>query len=177
MSVEASDVRTLYTVSTGPGNTYPQASPSASLGGFASHTPWTGGTLHDLFGPVTESDLAAGVVRHRCIYVANQNVEDTAFAVRAYLTGATPLGCEFDVGVDPTPASLVGQADAQAVRVTAETDVPAGVLFLTPAAYDSGLDLGDLLPGSGRAVWLRLTAQAGGTPPAVDEVTLAIAFP
>jgi hypothetical protein len=113
VAVSESDIRTLFTTAFGPGNSTPQAVPALSLGGFASQTPWSGGTLNDLLGPVTSADLAAREVSYRAVYVANQSLTDTASDVRVYLIEEVAGACDYAIGVDPTPASFVGQEDAQ----------------------------------------------------------------
>jgi hypothetical protein len=176
MAATVDDLRTLYTTAAGPGNANPQPEPAASLGGYASHTPWSGGTLHDLFGPRSSNDQAAGVVDYRCVYVYNASPTETVFGATAYLVSPVEGGCDFDIGLDPTPVSFVGSGDAQAVSVASPTAAPAGVSFVTPSGPASGVVLGDLPPGTGRALWWRRRAAAAPAGVTLDGVTLAIDF-
>jgi hypothetical protein len=174
---DETDIRTLFTVSTGPGNTYPQATPASSIGGYASHTPWTGGTLHDLFGPLTNAEFINGTVDYRCVYVVNNHETDAIASLKAYLESSTLGGCDFAIGVDPTAVSLLGQDDSQAVRTASTTTAPAGVVFSAPTTYAAGVSIGDLIAGAGRALWIRRTPDTASAAPATDAVTLVLEFP
>lgn len=143
-----------YTTATGPGDTSPQAAPAASLGGYASTTPWAGGVSHDLFNLAPAADVADARADYRAVYVWNGG--STALSsVRAYLTYLTAGSAGLAVGADPRPVAAVNAFAPVGVEVATGYTAPAGVTFAQPTDYAGGVDLGDLPPGYGRTVWIK----------------------
>lgn len=169
MAVAASDLRTLYTAAAGPGRLFPQPDPAASVGPFASQTPWTGSRLADLFGPAVPGAAAD----YRCLYMHNAHPTDTATTIKlAVLDDATGL---LSVGVDPAAASPVASASPQTLAGSAQA-APVGVTFSAPTDPAAGVLIGDLPAGYGRGVWVRRLNPPLGTAAAAAAVTLAFQF-
>lgn len=173
MPATAADLRTLYTVDSGPGNNAPQPDPADSLGGWASQTSWPGAAQSDLFGALPSDQLAAGTPDYRCLYVCNAHATDDMTDLRVYLLSQLAGGADLAVGLDPTPVSLRGATNQQAVRTASPAAAPAGVVFVSPTSNDTGLQLGTLPAGSGRGLWVRRTPDPAAAPPAVDQAYLA----
>ena len=153
-----------YTTASGPGDSAAQSVPSQSLGGFASTTAWAGGVLHDLFNRAAAADVRDGRADVRCVYFANPDPDVTHKDARAYLVANTPGAAGLSVGVDPRPVTDLDSLAPQAVEVDTAYGSPAGVAFAQPADYDSGVQLGDLPPGTGRPLWLRRLPAGAGAP-------------
>lgn len=158
MAVLASDIQTR--LSGGSANT----DPNASLGGVMSSTAWAGGTLHDLFDLVTGDENAASDVEYRCIYVRN-NAAQTLFGAVVWLTAEVAGGATLAIGLDPAGVGN-GSTTGVATTIANEGVAPTGVAFSAPGTKATGLAIGDLAAGTGRAVWLRRTAANTG---AVDN--------
>jgi hypothetical protein len=92
----------------------------------------------------------------------------------AYISSEVAGGASIAIGPDPTAASALGSATAQAVTIANATTAPAGVTFTAPttvgyrdrARYDSRH------PASS-AFWIRRTA-ANTAPLSGDGMTLAL---
>lgn len=155
------------------GNTTAQADPNASLGDQISTTAWAGGSANDLFDDVTGAENAASDVEYRCIFVHNSNTANTLQNAVVYLSAEVAGGATIAIGVDPTAASAIGAATAQAVTVADENTAPAGVTFSAPTTAGSGVALGNIPSGSCRAFWIRRTA-ANTAALSGDGVTIAV---
>jgi len=133
------------------------ATPNASLGGVMSSTAWAGGTLHDLFDPITGDENAASTVDYRAIYVRNGHATLSLLGATVWLTAQIAGGALVDIGLD---AAAVGNGSTTGVAATIanETTAPAGVTFNAPATKAGGLVIGDIAAGSAKAVWFRRTA-------------------
>lgn len=156
------------------GNTTAQADPNASLGDQISTTQWTGGSLNDLFDDVTGAENAASDVEYRCIFVHNSNASNVLENAVVYLQSEVAGGANIAIGVDPTAASAIGAATAQAVTVADENTAPAGVTFSSPTTAGAGVSLGNIPAGSCRAFWIRRTA-TNSSALSSDGVTIAVA--
>lgn len=154
-TADADPLDTLYTTDSGPGQTTAQTAPGASIGGFAASTAWIGGVRGDLFGMASSADITTARPDYRCVYVYNPSEYVTVTGVRAYLTHPTAGSAGLFAGVDPRPVTYVDSSAAQAVEPGSGYTAPSGVTFSDPTNYASGIVLGDLPPGAGRAVWFR----------------------
>lgn len=168
MAITANDIEyRLANPSASAGNQLAQINPAASLGGFLSASIWHGSGLHDLFGPVTGDQNRDLDIQYRCLFLINKHATLTWQLPIVWLTDLGTGITLVAIGVDPTPASPLTAAAAQARTTDAATTPPADVVFSAPASKGSGLSLGDLPPGHCRAIWLRRAATA--TAAAVDE--------
>lgn len=159
MPITAAELKHVRSIKTGSaGNSTAQADPSLSLGKYLSTTVWAG-ALHDLFAAMGADENAAGTVQYRCIFVRNTHATLTATDTRVFLPNGDPAGgAAVAIAVDPTAASAIGSAAAQAVEIANETAAPAGVAgWVTPTTYAAGIVLGDIAPGQCRAYWIRRT--------------------
>lgn len=162
-----------YSVAAAAGNTTAQADPNASLGDQVSTTQWTGGSANDLFDDVTGAENAASDVEYRCIFVHNTNGANVLENAVVYLSAETAGGASIAVGADPTAASAVDSASAQAVTIANENTAPAGVTFSSPTDAGSGVSLGNIGVGQVKAFWVRRTA-ANTSALSNDAVTIAV---
>jgi len=166
------DVPWRYSIRTGTaGNSTAQGSPHQSLGKYISTTVW-GGALHDLFPRLEGEENAGQVAKYRCAFVANLHASLTWLDTRVFMPSGDPAGGALvAIALDPTPASPLGSVAAQALSITDDLTAPAGLTWLAPTTYAAGLQLGDLLPGYCRAVWIRRTGANGAQLAAPEQVT------
>lgn len=134
------------------------STPNASLGKYISTTQVTDNVLNNLFDDVSGAENAASVVDYRCEFIHNAHATLTWQSVVAYLLSEVAGGTSITIGVDPTAASAIGSATAQALTIANETTAPAGVTFSSPTTLGTGIAIGDIAPGQCRAIWIRRTA-------------------
>ena len=137
-AIVGSEIQTRLSTQSGAAGNTTAGSANSSLGKYAATTVWPGGSLHDLFDQISGSENQAGSVEYRCIFVHNTNGNNPAQNVRVSLLSEVAGGATLSIGVDPTAASTVGSAAAQALSVANETTAPAGVSFSSPTTYAAG---------------------------------------
>lgn len=155
-AIVASDIITRFSTTSGSAGNSTAGTAAGSLGKYASTTAWTDGAA--LFDDISGAENAASTVDYRCIFVYNSNGANAYQNAVAYISAEVANGASIAIGVDPTAASAVGSASAQAVTIANETAAPAGVTFSSPTTAGSGVSLGSIPSGSVRAVWVRRTA-------------------
>jgi hypothetical protein len=159
MAIAPTDLRIRLSVPTAAaGNTDPQGNVNNSLGGYMSTTDYVDATKNNLFDDLSGDDNANSVVEYRCIFAANLHPTLTWQNVKVWLPTEVAGGASIHIGIDPTPASAINSAGAQAVTVATERTAPAGVAFSNPGTKAAGLTLGDIAPSQCRAIWFRRTA-------------------
>lgn len=159
MSVQSADIR--YLLSGGAAN----IDPLLSLGGVRSSNSASPSTLFDA---VKASEIAAGDVEYRCIYVYNSNATFTLTGAVLWLTSNTPSNLS-DIAVGLGSSAVNGTEQSTA----SESAAPIGVAFISAATKAAGLALGDLAPGASRAVWIRRAISTGSlVNSVVDPFTL-----
>lgn len=135
-------------LSGGPGN----GAPIASLGGAMSSIVAPATLLPD----VTTPAAASGEVAHRCVYVRNASLTNTATDLKVYVRANTPsVATAIDIAIASVGKNNVEPAIASA-GVT-----PPGVIFGRPSTADDAYSIGTLGPGEWRALWVRRTTIAG----------------
>lgn len=154
MAISSTDVKIKHSEKTGPGNTN-AGNGDGSLGGFISTTEIPSAQLHNLFDVVTGDENQALEDEFRCVFVHNAHATDTFFNIRIYILSEVAGGANAAIGIDPTAASAVGSASAQAVNIANENTAPVGVSFFSPTTLETAINLGDLLAGQCRAFWVR----------------------
>lgn len=158
MAIAETDLEYRYTnPAASAGNQLTQAEPAASLGGYMSRSVWTGGVLHDLFAAVTGDENAALVSEYRCLYLINKHATLTWTAPVLWLTAQTAGGANYAIGVDAIVARPLATSQLQATIVPDVNTPPANVAFSAPVTKETGLAVGSIPPGHGRAVWFRRT--------------------
>ncbi len=156
MAISSSDILFKYSLKTGTaGNQNPQSDPNASLGKYISTTLWAGGTLHDLFDPVTGTENLNNNIDYRCIFIHNNHGSLTFTGVVIWIFSTPSVVTTESIGVDPALASAITSSTAQAAQVSIDTATPAGVTFSAPLTEGAGLSIGDLPPGQCRAIWIK----------------------
>ena len=162
MPILATDLEVRLSIKTGSaGNTVAQGSGTLSLGGWVS-TTLAPVALNALFPELSREDNAAGTLKqYLCLFAVNLHATLTWRSPRLWLTDPAG-GTDVAIGIDPTPASLLGSSSAQALEVANITTAPAGVTFSAPGAYGAGLLLGDVGPGRCKAFWVRRSAANSG---------------
>ena len=171
MPITTAELKQVRSIKTGSaGNTTAQASASLSLGKYLSTTVWTGAT-HDLFDAMGADENTGLINKYRCIFVRNTHATLTATDTRVYFPNGDPAGgAAIAIALDPTAASAIGSASAQAVEIANDTTAPAGVTgWVTPTTYAAGIVLGNLAPGQCRAYWIRRTG-ANSAPLSAESV-------
>lgn len=173
MPIIAADLLFRLSVRSGTaGNQTVQANANLSLGRYMSTTAWVGGTLSDLFNPITGDANAAMLPDYRCVFVYNTHPTLPWTTVVTWLS-TQAVGAVLAVGVDPTAASAAAAAGTQAVEVADATTAPTGVVFAAPLSKPAGVALGSVGPGQCLAVWFRRTPAGGG---AVADDTAVVQF-
>lgn len=173
MPITGADILIKLSTKAGAAGNSTASTPAGSLGKYISTTQLVNATLHNLFDAVSGDENVAGDDEYRCIFLHNNHATLTFQNVIAYLFSETPSGAAISIGVDPTVASAIGSAGAQAVEVTDEDTVPAGVVFTAPTTVGGAISIGSLAPGQCRAIWVkRLAANTAAL--ANDNVVLRI---
>lgn len=140
MPIAPSDI--VFRLSGGINNT----SQNASLGDAKSSAVASA----SLFDDVNPAESAAGATEYRCVYVHNAHATLTLTGAKLFIATNTPnTATAMSVGVGSSP---VGGTEQLAVN---ELAAPAGVSFSAPATAVAGIALGDIPPGSHRAIWVR----------------------
>jgi hypothetical protein len=157
MALLATDIKhRLSTVAGAAGNTNVQLTPASSLGKYISTTDLVDATVQNLFPNVPAADVATGRIYYLCLFAYNSGALNYQNVV-AWLNSQTIGGGDIAIGIDPTAASAVGAAPAQAVQIADIYTAPAGVVFTNPTTRPDALSIGTLTPGQCRAFWLRLS--------------------
>lgn len=172
MAITAADAPWRYSTKAGSaGNSTAQGSPVLSLGKYMSTTAWTGG-LHSLFAAMTASQNANSEVQYLCLFTPNLHATLTKTATRVYCDGDPAGGATIAIALDPTAATPIGSATAQALEaasITAPGSAITGLTWVTPTTYEGGLDVGDLPPGYCRPIWVRRSGANSAPVPAPGE--------
>jgi len=148
------------------------SNPNTSLGGAMSSVAVVSATTNNLFDNVSGSEVIVGDIEFRCFYVRNNNAGAILFSPVVWIVSNTPSPHdEIDIGLDPAGTGD-GSTSGVATSVANEDSAPSGVVFSRPATKAVGLSIGGLLPGRGRAIWVRRTVGTGAA--AVDGNTATI---
>lgn len=160
MAIVAGDLHVRHSTKVGAAGNSNAGTPGGSLGKYISTTDVTDATLHNLFDKVTGDENAAGDTEYRCVFLYNAHGSITLESVVAWISAQVALGADIAIGVDPTAASAIGSASAQAVEVVDENTAPAGVSFSTVTTKATGIAMGDIAAGFCRALWIRRSVSA-----------------
>ncbi|MFG1659075.1 hypothetical protein ACGFIY_21335 [Micromonospora chersina] len=172
MAITSTDIKLKLSTTAGSAGNSNAGTVGASLGKYVSTTEVVG-TQNDLFPDITGAENAGSQVDYACVFVHNAHATLTLQQAKVYLSAEAAGGASIAIGVDPTAASAVGSASAQAVTIASDTTAPAGVAFSSPTTTGAALSLGDIGPGQVKAFWVRRTA--GNTAPqANDGVTFTV---
>ena len=159
MAISSGDLLFKLSVTTGSsGNSTAQGSVDASLGKYISTTQLSGTALNNLFTDVSGASNAASVVDYRCLFIHNNHATLTLQNAVAYVSAEVAGGCSAAIAIEPTAATAIGYTGNQSQSIASTTTSPTGCSFSTPTVYASGLSLGNIGAGSGRAIWFRRTA-------------------
>lgn len=159
MAITSGDLLYKLSVTTGSsGNSTAQGNVNNSLGKYISTTQISGTPLNNLFSDITGDDNAASVVDYRCIFLHNNHASLTLQNSVAYILSETAGGASIAIGVEPTAATAIGYTGVQAQTIASATTAPTGVTFTSPTVKASGIAVGNVGAGSGRAIWIRRSA-------------------
>lgn len=158
MPITSTDLLLKYSVTTGTAGNQGAGTAAGSLGKYISTTQPTDNTLNNLFDNISGDENAAGAIDYRCLFIHNAHASLTWQSPVVWLLSEVAGGANISIGVDPTAASAIGSASAQAVQIANETTAPAGVAFSSPVTQGTALALGDIPPGQCKAIWIRRTA-------------------
>lgn len=158
MPIAAADVKLKFTTKAGAAGNANAGTADGSLGKYISTTEITDNNLHNLFDIVSAAENVASESEYRCIAIHNSHATLTLQGPKAFLFSEVAGGASIAIGIDPTAASAIGAAPAQAVEVANENTAPAGVAFTSPTTFAAGVAIGDLAPGQCRMLWVRRTA-------------------
>lgn len=156
-AIVAGDILFKYSTTAGAAGNAGVGTAAGSLGKYISQTVWPDVTPNGLFDDISGAENAADTVDYRCIFIHNNNGANIYQNVVVWMTDVAG-GASLAIGVDPAPASPIGQAGVQAATIANELAVPAGVTFTSPITQGAGLALGSIGVAQCRAVWLRRTA-------------------
>jgi hypothetical protein len=156
MTLQTTDLGTYLTnPAATAGTQLAQSDPNASLGKYASTTPFVSGQAGALFATVTAAQATSGLTDHRCVAIRNLSATDTARNVAVFLDDPAG-GATFDLGKDPVGVVAYNAVPAQGTSVANVLTAPAGVVFTRPTRA-SLLAIGDMAPGTACLVWVRRT--------------------
>jgi len=164
MSIVSTEIDKFY-LSGGAGNT----DIAASLGGAISQTEITSNSLHNLFDLVSSDEATSGDVEFKCFYVKNNNTTLTLSNAKVWINANIVGGEVFiDIGLGPSAINNVEQL------ISNESSIPSGVVFTKPTSKATGLDIGNIIPGGTKAIWVRRTVNADSS--AVNNSSATIGF-
>lgn len=173
MPVADADLKRKFSTKVGAAGNSNAGTAAGSLGKYISTTEIANNTLHNIFDVVSGAENQAQESEYRCIFLHNAHATISLENTKVYVASQVAGGASIAIGVDPTAASAIGSAAAQAVEIANEDTAPAGVAFSTPVDAASALVVGTLAPGQCRAIWLRRTT-ANSAALANDGFTLRI---
>lgn len=156
--VASSDLKLKLSIKTGAAGNASAGTTAGSLGKYISTTELVTATSHNLFDIISGAENVASESEYRCIFLHNAHASITAENCKVYLSAEVAGGANTAIGIDPTAASAIGSAGAQAVEIADENTAPAGVVFTAPTTSGTALSIGNLTPGQCRAIWIRRTA-------------------
>ena len=125
--------------------------PNLSLGGTISNTQ-VGTAIHQLFDLVSPAEALSGDIEYRCIWAKNIHVSETLYGAKLFVSLETTS--------TSTVVALAYDATGTQVIVN-ESTVPIGLTFSTPYSYATGIDFGDMAPGSTKMIWVKWSVTAG----------------
>ena len=155
-----------------------------SWGNYISTTQISSTPLDNLFTDITGAQNAAQQVDYACVFIHNNTVSGNSMLntvawlpLSLFVSG----GATIQVAADTFAASSIASGSQQAVKITANTNAPAGVsgwvspTNVTPVfpSYTNGIQLGTIAPGQCIAVWIKRTA-TNSAPVNNDGFTLEI---
>ncbi len=158
MAITSAELVFRYSINTGPGNSTAQPNPNDSIGGFMSTTAWAGGTLHDLFDPITGDENAASEAEYRCVFIHNTNASLTLQSPKLWISAEVAGGAVTAIALDGTGVVAAGLTTAQAERVANENTAPTGEAFSSPTTKATGIAVPNIPAGSVIGIWIRRTA-------------------
>jgi hypothetical protein len=161
MPVSSTDILLKYSVKTGSAGNSQAGTAAGSLGKYISTTQALT-SLHGLFDAITAAENAASENEYRCIFVHNNHGTISFDNVKVFIAAETGGGANIAIGVDPTAASAIASAGAQAVEVANEDTAPAGVTFTSPTTLGAAIVLGNIPVGQCKALWVRRAATNSG---------------
>lgn len=159
MAIASGDLLYKLSVTTGSsGNSTAQGNVNNSLGKYISTTQISGTPLNNLFDDISGDENAASTVDYRCIFLHNAHASLTLQNSVVYISAEVAGGASISIGVEPTAATAIGFTGNQAQTIANETTAPTGVTFTSPTVKASGIAVGNVGAGSGRAIWVKRTA-------------------
>jgi hypothetical protein len=141
-----------------------------SWGNYIATTVISNTPLDNLFTDITGAENAADQVDYACVFIHNNTssgnsmLNTVAWLPTTYYVSG---GATTQLAVDPTGVSLLGSSAQQAVKITANTNAPAGVsgwvsntstVPTSANSYANGAYLGTIAPGYVCAVWVKRIA-------------------
>jgi hypothetical protein len=131
--------------------------PALSIGGVKSSVFPTDSLLDD----VTQAQALTGDTEYRCVYVHNNEPVASA-AVKAYFSDQPPTGTiELYLGVAVQAAGTNTSGGSVVTAIANDHTAPAGVTFSTPNSSGTAVNLGTLLAGQGRGLWIKRIVPPG----------------
>lgn len=158
MAILTTDLLVKGSIVTGAaGNANANGGAGTNLGKYCSSGVEVDATLGNLFPDGTGDENAANNVDYQCFFIHNNNGTLTLQNAVAWLNTEVAGGATLAIGVDPTAASAVGAAPAQAVQIANKNTAPAGVVFTSPTSKATGVSVGNIGPGQVKAIWVQRT--------------------
>jgi hypothetical protein len=163
MAITATDILYKYSVAAAAGNTT-VGTAAGSLGDQISTTQITDATLDNLFDVITGDENAANDVEYRCFFVHNAHATLTWENVVVWLSAEVGGGAAAAIALDDIAPVAIGSASPQADTIANENTAPgSGVgAFSSPTTKGTGLSIGNMAPGTCKAIWVRRTAANTG---------------
>ena len=104
--------------------------------------------LENVFDQVTAAQAMAGKTSYRCCYILNNNGSaQTANNVTIWLASNTPAGDDIWIGNGTASAGAIEQT------IVNELTAPTGVNWLQPVSKSTGINIGNIAPGSYKSIW------------------------
>lgn len=143
-----------YRYSGGGANGNPALSLGGAIGGLIA-TGADGNVLPD----VTAAQAAAGETNYACIYIKNNTIGGNTWTGVVVWIDGVPIDGSLAIGLDS--AAIGATAASTAANVNAAPSPT--ITFTSPTTKGAGLAVGDIPPGSYKALWLKRTIPASST--------------
>lgn len=168
MAIASTDILYYLSAPSASAGNATAGTPNGSLGKYMSSTQITDATLDNLFDDVSGAEAAAGMTDYRCLFVLNNHASLTLQNASITINSQTTGGGDITIALDNVAVSAKGSSTAQATTIANETTAPTAV-----GSFGTGpLTIGDIAPGSVKAVWLKRSVTAGAAATNPDGVVL-----
>ena len=143
--------------------------PDASLGGAISNNQIVDAALHNLFDVVSGDESSTGDIEYRCLYIKNAHGSLTMQNTKIWVQSESGSADSDElIGLGTSAIGATEQTIAN------EAATPVGVSFSQANLEAGSLVIGDIAPGSHKAIWIRRDIAAAAAAANNDSSTIRV---